>query len=110
MDQRLVAEVGESGELPQEGFSLPVKHLGRIIGSEDTLAFEAESVVYSTRKDAESRTWRYSDIDSIGNSGQVPAHHRLAGKEFQLSVKATNHRSRHNQLWLQIEKKNGRIQ
>jgi hypothetical protein len=110
MDQRLVAEIGQSGELPQETFSLPVKHLGRIIGSEGTLAFEAESVVYSAPKDAESRTWRYSDIDSISSSDRFQLTIATLEKSFNFQLKQPITEARYNELWLQIEKKNGRIQ
>ena len=67
MDQRFVAAVGQGIGLPS--WSVPVKHLRPIVGSEGTLAFGADAIVYSTPAKTESRTWRYSDIEIIGSSG-----------------------------------------
>src|ERR1039458_1176359 len=67
MDQRFVAAVGQGIGLPS--WSVPVKHLRPIVGSEGTLAFGADAIVYSTPAKTESRTWRYSDIENIGSSG-----------------------------------------
>jgi hypothetical protein len=110
MDQRLVAEIGQAGDLSHVAFSLPVKHLGRVIGSEGSLAFEAESVVYSTPKKDESRTWRYSDIDSISSSDRFQLTITTLEKSFNFQLKQPITEARYNELWLQIEKKNGRIQ
>src|ERR1700742_1136305 len=64
MDQRLVAKVGHVGP-GQLSVSLPVQHLGRIAGSAGTLAFNSDSIVYSTLARRGSRTWRYQDIETI---------------------------------------------
>lgn len=108
MDQRFVAAVGEPIGLPS--WSVPVKHLRSIVGSEGTLSFAAEAIVYSTPARDESRTWRYSDIESIASSGpfQLTITTLEKGLNFQLKQPITE--ARYNQLWLQIEKKNGRIQ
>ncbi len=110
MDQRLVAAVGQVSGPPDDAFSLPVKHLGRIMGSEGTLVFEADSVVYSTDRDGDSRTWRYSDIESIGSAGRFELSIATREKSFHFQLKQPLAEARYNQLWLQIEKKNGRIQ
>jgi hypothetical protein len=110
MDQRLVAEMAVGGELPQDGFSLPVKRLGRITGSEGTLAFEPESVIYSTAKNDDSRTWRYGDIESISSSDRFELSISTREQSFHFQLKQPLAEAAYNQLWLQIEKKNGRIQ
>jgi hypothetical protein len=111
MDQRFVAEVGQAivvCGLPT--FSLPVKHLRPITGSEGTLSFTANAIVYSTPTKAESRTWRYSDIDTIASSGPFQLTITTLEKAFNFQLKQPITEARYNALWLQIEKTNGRIQ
>jgi hypothetical protein len=109
MDQRFVAA------LPQPvngGFSIPVKHLGHTFGTQGTLAIGDETIVYSTAAPNDSRTWRYSDIQSVSSSGPfqltITTFERTNGFNFQLKEPITE--ARYNQLWLEIEKRNGRIQ
>jgi len=108
MDQRFVAALGQAISLPS--WSLPVKHLRPTVGSEGTLAFGADAIVYSTPAKDESRTWRYSDIESIGSSGPFQLTITTLEKGFNFQLKQPITEARYNQLWLQIEKKNGRIQ
>ena len=108
MDQRFVAAVGQALGLPT--WSVPVKHLRPIVGSEGTLAFGAEAIVYSTPTKAESRTWRYTDIESIASSGPFQLTVTTLEKGFNFQLKQPITEARYNQLWLQIEKENGRIQ
>ena len=108
MDQRFVAAVGQAIGLPS--WSLPVKHLRPVVGSEGTLEFGADAIVYSTPARGESRTWRYSDIDSIGSSGEFQLTITTLEKDFNFQLKQPITDGRYNQLWLQLEKKNGRIQ
>ena len=108
MDQRLVAEIGPvSGG---EAFSLPVKHLGRIAGSEGRLAFTADGIVYETAAKNQSRTWRYPDVDGISSSGRFELTITTLEKGFHFQLKQPITEARYNELWLQIERKNGRIQ
>jgi hypothetical protein len=108
MDQRFVAAVGQAIGLPT--WSVSVKHLRPIIGSEGTLNFGAEAIVYSTPAKTESRTWRYSDIESVASSGPFQLTITTLEKGFNFQLKQPITEARYNQLWLQIEKKNGRIQ
>jgi hypothetical protein len=108
MDQRFVARLAEPPE--PAGVSLPVKLLGRITGSEGTLDFADGAVVYSTPAKGESRTWRYSDIDNISSSGRFQLTITTAEKSFNFQLKQPLAEARYNELWLSVEKKNGRIQ
>jgi hypothetical protein len=108
MDQRFVAAVGEAIGLPT--WSVPAKHLRPVIGSEGTLQFTAEAIVYSTPTKTESRTWRYADIESIASSGPFQLTITTLEKGFNFQLKQPITEARYNQLWLQIEKRNGRIQ
>ena len=108
MDQRFVAAVGQALGLPT--FSVPAKHLKPIAGSEGTLSFTAGAIVYSTPAKTESRTWRYSDIENIASSGPFQLTITTLEKPFNFQLKQPITEARYNDLWLQIEKKNGRIQ
>ena len=81
MDQRFVAQVGR--------------------GSEGTLAFTADSV---------ARTWRYTDIDSIGSSRRFQLTIATLEKSLDFQLKQPIAKASYNHLWLRIEKENGRIQ
>jgi hypothetical protein len=108
MDQRFVAAVGQALGLPT--FSVPAKQLKPIAGSEGTLSFTAGAIVYSTPAKTESRTWRYSDIENIASSGPFQLTITTLEKPFNFQLKQPITEARYNDLWLQIEKKNGRIQ
>ena len=108
MDQRFVAEVAQA--LSLRAWTVPVKHLRGLTGSEGTLAFAADSIVYSTPAKGESRTWRIADIQSVSSSGNFQLTITTLEKSFDFQLKQSITEARYNDLWLQIEKKNGRIQ
>ncbi|HEY1342104.1 MAG TPA: hypothetical protein VGF59_31565 [Bryobacteraceae bacterium] len=109
LDQRLIAELAAAPGAPL--WSIPVKHLRSLAGSEGKLTVSDDAIVYESPKD--SRTWRYQDIQNISSSGPFDltiTTFERPGKEFNFQLKQPITESRYNQLWLQIEKKNGRIQ
>ena len=67
LDQRLVARLADAAGAPL--WTLAVKRLGAVRGSEGTLLVLAEGIVYKTETPWQSRTWRDSDIDNISTSG-----------------------------------------
>jgi hypothetical protein len=115
LDQRFVAALAA----PQtDSWSIAVKHLLRISGSEGTLSFGADSIVYSTAAKGDSRTWRYADIDTITSSGpfqltvttfERAVSHYGDRKGFNFQLKEPLSEARYNELWLQIEKQNHKI-
>ena len=116
MDQRLVAAFAQATNAPQ--WSAPVKRLGTIHGSQGTLAFGPDSAVYSSDAKGASRTWRYTDIESISSSGpfqltitswERARSHYGDRKAFNFQLKEALSEARYNQLWLEIERKNGRL-
>jgi hypothetical protein len=117
MDQRFVAALSES---PVDAeWKLAVKRLGTFRGSQGQLAFGHEAVVYSTDASGQSRTWRYSDIESISSSGpfqltittfERARSHYGDRKGFNFQLKEPISEARYNSLWLEIERKNGKIQ
>lgn len=116
LDQRFVAEVAAAGV---SGWSLPVKHLKRVKGSQGELTFGADQIAYLTAAKEDSRTWRYQDIENISSSGPfqltITTYERALShygdrKGFNFQLKQALNEAQYNQLWLDIQKKNGRIQ
>lgn len=118
MDQRLVMEAVETvpaGSPLPSVWSVPVKHRG---GADGSLVFGDDLVEYASPARDESRTWRYQDIDNISSSGpfqltvttfeRALAHYNDR-KEFNFELKEPITEAKYNQLWLLVEKNNGRI-
>jgi hypothetical protein len=109
LDQRLTASVANAPAAPL--WSIPAKHLRAIAGSEGTLAVTDDAISYESA--ADSRTWRYRDIRNISSSGPFEltiTTFEPSDKQFHFQLKQPITEARYNQLWFQIEKKNGRIQ
>ena len=102
LDQRFVAGLPEVGDRP--GVRFPAKLLGLTKGSESTLVFAADIVGFG------AHTWRYSDIQSIASSGPLQLTLTTLQKQYRFQLKQPITEITYNQLWLDIEKKNGRIQ
>jgi hypothetical protein len=116
LDQRFVAETADA---PAGGWSLPAKHLGRVRGSQGVLLFGPDRVVYRTAAKQDSRTWRYQDIAGISSSGpfqltitsfERARSHYGDRKDFNFQLKRALNEAQYNQLWLDIETRNGRLQ
>ena len=116
MDQRFVAALPEPAV---GGFSIPVKHLKPVRGSQGTLVFGTDAILYSTPSHGDSRIWRYSDIDSINSSGPFQLsivtferdRSQYAGRRgFNFELKEPIPEARYNEIWLHIEQQSGRIQ
>ena len=108
LDQRLVAALAETSWPVQ--FSVPAKHLLRMTGSEGELSFGADSIVWSTPSTDDSRTWRYQDISTISSSGPFDFSITSLEKTFHFQLKQPLAEAQYNELWMEIEKRNGRIQ
>jgi hypothetical protein len=115
MDQRLVAELAQPSGAAM--WSLPAKHVGRA-GSLGTLELTPEAIDYRTGAKDESRTWRYADIAGVSSSGPfqltittfelAPAQYG-GRKDFNFELQQPITEARYDELWLQVERKNGRI-
>jgi hypothetical protein len=108
MDQRLVAEISEPPAASAR--VLPAKHLTSLGGSQGELSFGPDSIVYATSARRDSRTWRYTDIAGISSSGPFQLTVTTMEKDFNFQLKQPLDETLYNQLWLEIEKKNRRIQ
>jgi len=134
MDQRFVAAMAPAADVsgadvpaavsapgtadPRPDWTLPAKHLGTIAGivagtssgTQGTLAFGAGTIAYATAAKDDSRIWRYTDIETISSSGPFELTITTLEKAFNFQLKQPITEARYNELWLQIERKNGRIQ
>ena len=88
--------------------SIPVKQLALSKGTEGTLTFGGSAVVYDTER--EPCTWRYNDIQFISSANPFQLTITTLEKQFRFQLKQAITETAYNQLWLEIEKKNGRIQ
>ncbi|MGA2118529.1 MAG: hypothetical protein ABSH56_27710 [Bryobacteraceae bacterium] len=108
MDRRLVLETAQP--IGADAWSLPVKQLSRGGDSQGTLEFGAEGVVYRTPARDQSRTWSYPDIQTFSSAGAFELSIITREKDFHFQLKQPIDEARYNQLWLQIEQKNRRIE
>ena len=108
LDQRFVAAVSVGQDSGLSGLKFPVKQLGLTKGTQGTLTFAGDAVVYDTPSDP--RTWRCSDIQFISSANPFQLTVTTLEKQFHFQLKQAITESTDNQLWLEIEKKNGRIQ
>jgi hypothetical protein len=114
LDQRLVAAIPDhpSNVLWQ----IPVKHLLRFGGDEGVLQVGPDTIVYQSANNAESRTWRYEDIENISSSGpfdltvttfeRAKTHYGNL-KGFNFALKQRLEESRYNELWLRLNQSKG---
>ena len=65
-------------------------------------------MVYDTGR--EPRTWRYKDIQFISSANPFQLTITTLEKQFSFQLKQAITETAYNQCWLEIEKKNGRIQ
>jgi hypothetical protein len=105
LDQRFVAAVADEDSVAE---GIAVKHVNLLRGTQGILSFTPDSVIYASSGD--SRTWRYSDIQFISSSGPFQLTITTFEKQFHFQLKQPIAETRYNQLWLDIERKNGRIQ
>jgi hypothetical protein len=114
LDQRFVVAIPD--HVSNVLWEIPVKHLLRFAGDEGVLQVGAEAIVYTSAKKAESRTWRYQDIDSISSSGpfqltittfeRAKTHYgNLKGFNFELKQQIEE--ARYNDLWLRLNQSKG---
>jgi hypothetical protein len=114
LDQRLVAAI--PGRLPSILWQIPVKHLRRVRGDEGVLQVGPDTIVYQSADKAESRTWRYEDIENVSSSGpfeltittfeRAKTHYgNLKGFNFELKQRLEE--ARYNELWLRLNQSKG---
>jgi len=116
LDQRFVAELPDPEVKPL--WEIPVKHLGRLRGSEGELVVGADRIVYRSDTPGEPRTWRYEDVVNISSSGPfqltVTTFERARAtyggrKDFNFQLKRPLDEARYNELWRRLNRRRGAI-
>ena len=114
LDQRFVAALaGVEGTVL---WQLPVKHLGRISGSDGVLIVGQNQIIYRTDEGETSRTWRYADIENISSSDpfqltlttfERAKFHYGSRKQFNFQLKEPLNENRYNELWRSLNRTKG---
>ena len=93
-----------------------MKHLQRFGGDEGVLQVGPDEIVYKSADKAESRTWRYEDIENISSSGpfqltittfERAKTHYGSLKGFNFELKQRLEEARYNDLWLRLNQSKG---
>ena len=114
LDQRFVAVIADSP--PTMLWEILTKHLAGFGGDEGVLQVGTSEIVYKSAKKAESRTWRYEDIDNISSAGPfeftITTFERAKldygnRKQFNFSLKKPLEEARYNELWLRLSQSKG---
>jgi hypothetical protein len=97
-------------------WELPVKLLGKLNGSQGTLRFANDRVVYVTDRKEASRTWRYQDIENISSSDpyqltitsfERATTHYGSRKGFNFQLKQPLDEKRFNLVWRKLNAVHG---
>lgn len=114
LDRRFVAAVAD--EQVQALWEIPVKLLGKLSGSQGTLRFAGDRVVYVTDRKEASRTWRYQDIENISSSDpyqltltsfERASTHYGSRKGFNFQLKQPLDEKRFNLVWRKLNAVHG---
>ena len=106
LDRRFVAEIADPEV--KAVWEVPVKHLGRIMGSEGMLEIGEDRIVYRTDRRDDSRSWRLSDIDNISSAGPLEFSIHTPEKTFRFQLKQVLSEDRYNDLWRKLNDTKGR--
>ena len=106
LDQRFIAALADPDVKSLAEFPAKLKSLTK--GTEGTLLFNADRIVFRATKPGESRTWRLADIENIASAGPfdfslvVQEHHGAwnnATREFRFQLQKPMEETRYNELW-----------
>ncbi len=111
LDQRLV--IGFAYTPSRILAEFPVKHQRPLGGDDGTLYFGESTVVFRSSRPGESRTWRYSDIESISTSGpfqltvstyEQQKFHYANARAFNFQLKRRLDEEIYNTLWRRLNR------
>jgi hypothetical protein len=117
LDRRFVAELADRAMQPD--WRIGVKHRIRRTSADGVLEFGRDRIVFASSRPDDSRTWRISDIESISSSGPfeltIVTFERARldygdRKQFNFRLKEALSEDKYNELWLDINRQNRRIQ
>jgi hypothetical protein len=114
LDQRFVAALADPNV--EDEWTLPVKRLGVLRGSEGRLHVGRDRIVYLTNRKEQSRTWRFQDIENVSSSGpfqltlttyERSKSHYAGRKDFNFQLKQRLDENRFDRLWKRIQQDKG---
>jgi hypothetical protein len=105
LDTRFVAALADP--LVRGEWQVPVKLAVGRGGSQGVLLVSGDGMVYSTKGEAESRTWRDRDIESVSSSGPFDLTVTTPEREFRFQLKEALPEARYNALWRRIARSGG---
>ncbi len=114
LDQRLVAALARPEGEPW--WSAPAKRLRRFAGDHGELIVTAEGVVFRSAGRDASRTWRWSDLESVSRTGPFQltftTYERAAAdygglKSFTFQLKRPLEEGAYRRLWLRVNQQHG---
>jgi hypothetical protein len=114
LDQRLVTAIPD--QLSNILWEIPVRHLQRFRGDEGVLQVGPDAIVYKSADKAESRTWRYEDIENVSSAGpfdltittfERAVTHYGNRKGFNFELKQRLEEAQYNELWLRLNQSKG---
>jgi len=114
LDQRLVVGIPEKPANILAEF--PVKHQRPLGGDSGTVVFGDDKVVFRSENEAESRTWRWEDIESISTTGHLQLtvttyerqkFHYATRRVLNFQLKQPISEETFNVLWRKVNKAQG---
>lgn len=107
LDERFVSRLAETPATPL--WTIAVKRLGAVRGTEGTLEVYADQVVYRSARVGASRTWRDSDLREVSSAGPyeltVETFEKKGRFEFQLKQRLDV--ARFEALWKRLNRPRG---
>ncbi|HEY3841583.1 MAG TPA: hypothetical protein VGL72_33665 [Bryobacteraceae bacterium] len=111
LDQRFIAALADPEVKTLAEF--PAKLTGLTKGTEGTLRFAEDRIVFQSPKPGASRTWRLTDIDNIATAGPfdftvTTFEHQgtwnTATREFHFQLQTPMEEARFNDLWRRLHR------
>jgi len=111
LDQRFIARIADAEVTSLIEFPAKLQALTK--GTEGTLVFAEDRIVFRALKGGASRTWRFTDIDNVASAGPFDfsvstwEHHgswNTETREFRFQLQRPMEEARFNELWRSVEK------
>lgn len=88
-------------------WTVPVKLMARIRGSEGDLLIGTKQIVYRTKSPENSRTWEFDDIENISTSHRYELTLTTLDRDYCFQLKQPLAQDRYDALWLRLQQHKG---
>lgn len=105
LDQRFVARIADAVKAPE--WRIPAKMLHGTGGVSGELMATEAGVVFEAASETGSRTWRYTDLHDVSNSGPFALSLTSLDGETRFQLKQAMPEAQYNALWRRIMGANG---